>query len=190
MEGTGDIQPKGQLAGRAHSFSKFVNTFVHRQRQQCRAMHDIKRHASSHKQSSKPWVKEGSSRALGVHSKQNHCLCRLFIAFGASLELLLWSTSYPLLHWGGLLDVQNRSRYMAIPDLASAYGWWPQSQDANTKSALPPLQDYTDIWTLGATGGLPASHGFISTAPSGGYGSLKDMISYRTDCSNVQPQWN
>lgn len=43
MEGTGDIQPKGQLAGRAHSFSKFVNTFVHRQRQQCRAMHDIKK---------------------------------------------------------------------------------------------------------------------------------------------------
>lgn len=58
------------------------------------------------------------------------------------------------------------------------------------KSALPPLQGYTDVWTPGATGGLPASHGFISAAPSGGYGSLKDTISYRTDCSNVQPQRN
>lgn len=45
------------------------------------------------------------------------------------------------------------------------------------KSALPPLQDDSDVCTPGAAGGLPAPRGFISAAPSGGYSSLKDMSS-------------
>lgn len=134
------------------------------------------------KHSSKCGVKEGCSTALGVCSEQNHCFFYIFTSPGASL----WSTSYPLLHWGE--DVPNRSSYLW--DLARVYGWLPWNWEANGYLCKPPLQDYTVVWTLEATGGLPASHGFIFAAPSGGYGSLKDMISYRTDCSNVQPQWN
>lgn len=92
-------------------------------------MHDIKKEMLlPTKQFSKCGVKEGSSTALGICSKQNHCLCCLFTALGASLPL---KHHYSVLPWAVLLQVPSRSRYMAIWDFASMYGWLPWSWDAN-----------------------------------------------------------